>query len=88
LRLLAAYCDAVRRVPLPAAERARCGAVIARYLLQVNKWKSVMHKAWSGMGMAGEYPSLNSSPEGGEVCAVAEKKNPNHAAPRPQLSKP
>jgi hypothetical protein len=94
LRLLAGYCDAVRRAPLPPAERARSCAVIVRYLLQVNKWKSVIQKAWGGVGMAGEYPTLPPLPaeEAGQECAEelveSEPSSPKSAATLPQVSKP
>jgi glycosyltransferase involved in cell wall biosynthesis len=76
VKLLAAYCDAVRRAPLSLAQRTRCFAVIARYLLQVNKWKGVIFKAWSGMGLAGEYPSIATHNDSRGPIAEAASPHP------------
>ncbi|MBW3600415.1 MAG: glycosyltransferase [Planctomycetes bacterium] len=63
LRLLAGYTSAVRRAALPPSERMRCYGVIARYVMQVNKWKSVVAKTLGGEGLAGEYPTLPVQPK-------------------------
>jgi glycosyltransferase involved in cell wall biosynthesis len=65
LGLLWGYVTAVRRADLPRAERLRCYATIGQYLLQVRKWKSVLHKALTGAGLAAEYPSVpTDAPDG------------------------
>ena len=51
--------DAVRRADLPWSEKARSYRVIARYVLQVQKWRSVIAKTIGGKGLAGEYPTLS-----------------------------
>jgi glycosyltransferase involved in cell wall biosynthesis len=56
LCLLRGHLAAVRRANLPVAERIRCYLAIARYLLQVRKWNSVLKKAVTGAGLAAEYP--------------------------------
>ncbi len=61
LRLLAGYLAAVRRSELKWIERARCYSAIARYLLQINKWRNVIAAALTGGGLRGAYPSVDST---------------------------
>jgi glycosyltransferase involved in cell wall biosynthesis len=59
LAILQAHCRAIRRADLTTAERARCYAVIGRYLLQVRKWRAVFGGALAGSGTGGGYlPAL------------------------------
>jgi hypothetical protein len=58
LGLLCGYVAAIRRAELSLTERLRCYTTIGKYLLQVRKWKSVLTKAWTGAGLAAEYPSF------------------------------
>src|SRR5262249_52707647 len=51
------YAAAIRRSPLGASERVRCYAVLARYFLQVSKWKGVVKGFVTGRGNGGAYLS-------------------------------
>lgn len=62
LGLLRGYISAVRRADLPFGERFRCDLVIAQYLFQVRKWTAVVKKAFTGAGLAAEYPMAGTSP--------------------------
>jgi hypothetical protein len=66
LGLLCGYLTAVHRTKLPLAERLRCYAAIGHYLLQVRKWKSVFHRAITGAGLSGPYPSIIKQSVAGE----------------------
>lgn len=57
LGLLRSYIAAVSRAELPRSEKARCYAVIGKYLLQTRKWTAVLRKMMTGAGLTGEYPS-------------------------------
>ncbi len=50
LKTLQGYYQAVRRVRLPFAERARCLFWITRYLMQVNKWNAAARSVLDGKG--------------------------------------
>lgn len=56
-QLLKGYVRAVRHSPVNFSERQRCYRTIARWVCQVHKWKSVVVKALTGKGLAGEYPA-------------------------------
>jgi glycosyltransferase involved in cell wall biosynthesis len=58
IRLLAGYLGAVARADLPLAQRALCLGVVGRYLLQVNKWKAIVARAFSGAGIGGDNASV------------------------------
>jgi len=51
------YAAAIARSGLSTVERARCYAVLARYFLQVSKWKHIVWGAVSGRGNGGAYLS-------------------------------
>jgi len=54
LRLLAGYVSAIARADLSLSERALCLGVVARYLLQVNKWGAIVSRTLSGAGIGGD----------------------------------
>jgi hypothetical protein len=64
LGLLAGYVGAVRRAPLPAGEKARCGLAILAYLFQVRKWRRVARSVIAATGTGGHQPA--------EVAAASE----------------
>ena len=57
IELLRAHGRAIRRADLSTGERLRCHLVLARYLLQVRKWPSVVAKSVRGSGTGGGYVS-------------------------------
>jgi len=58
VQLLRGYARAVRRADLRIDQRARCYAVLLRYLLQVHKWRRVLIRTLTGAGMGGGYRHL------------------------------
>lgn len=56
LGMLWAYIAAVGRADLPRLEKARCYAVVGKFLLQTRKWLAVLRKMVMGAGLTGEYP--------------------------------
>lgn len=55
LRLLRAYVRAIRRTPIRASDQALCYAVLARYLFQIQKWRSIAVKTIRRAGTGGSY---------------------------------
>lgn len=53
LALLRGHLGSVRRSQLAPVERARCYGVVARYVMQPNKWLSVLSGAFRGSGVGG-----------------------------------
>jgi hypothetical protein len=53
LQLLSDQWTAIGRAPLSRGERLRCYAVVARYLLQVGKWRNVLRSFARGSGTGG-----------------------------------
>ena len=53
-RLLRGHLSSVRNSPLSTVERVRCYAVVARYVLQLSKWSSVISRTVKGRGVGGE----------------------------------
>lgn len=52
-RLLRGYVSAVVRAPVSVTDKLKCLTAIARYLLQVGKWKSVVMNTLRGAGIRG-----------------------------------
>jgi hypothetical protein len=53
LQLLCDQWTSVRRASLPRGQRLRCYCVVARYLLQVGKWRNVLRSFARGSGTGG-----------------------------------
>lgn len=77
LRLLGGYLRAIRRAPIGARERARCLAVVGRYLFQVEKWSRVARTMLRGGGVV-RYGSDD------EVAIRPREKSQDEAATRPR----
>lgn len=58
LQLLGGYVAAVRRVPLPAAERLRCAVALVGYLFQWRKWGGVARSVVRGSGAVRYEPPI------------------------------
>jgi hypothetical protein len=68
LKLVGEYIAAVRRSQISFWERQRCFLAIVRYLFQIQKWKNVVVKAFTGAGMSGEYPSILNAKQAAKAC--------------------
>jgi glycosyltransferase involved in cell wall biosynthesis len=63
------YAAAIARSGLNAVERARCYGILARYFLQVSKWKQIVRGAVSGRGNGGAYLSwVETQGQSGPPC--------------------
>lgn len=51
LRLLRGHIQSVTHTPMPLSDRALCYGVIARYLLQTTKWRTIARNAIAGRGV-------------------------------------
>jgi glycosyltransferase involved in cell wall biosynthesis len=69
-KVLREYRAAVRRSKISFWERQRCYFGLMRYLFQVQKWKSVIMKALTGAGLAGEYPAVMTNPSAAKACST------------------
>lgn len=68
LRVVGEYLAAVRRSPVQFWERQRCLLGILRYVFQVQKWKDVIIKTYTGAGFSGEYPSVLKANRTAKAC--------------------
>lgn len=57
LKLLTGYLSAIMRVDLTLKDRLQCLSIVLRYLMQINKWKRIFVKTFTGGGMIHEHES-------------------------------
>jgi glycosyltransferase involved in cell wall biosynthesis len=75
-RCLAGYASVVISSRLPFWQKAKCGVVLARFVLQVNRMGAVLKRMWRGTGMTVDIP-----PSATTGASVAEQTGLRALAP-------